>query len=324
MKLRGLADNMTIQIDEKLNPAIGNQNWTQRRARIANRIREDGLRLEKVQYALYAIADLCEHHTLNSLFPIADEKSITKQLVECLVTYSQYPRWDDKQVTQLSKVGITVNNYIKVREQLLTMIEIPDRSEMLAQKERYNKTREMVGQVDGYYPTPPEVVDLVLDEAGIEVGITILEPSCGTGAFIARLLEMGIMKQDITAVEWDYTLASYTEHEYGIKVLMKDFMAWQPQQVFDRIVMNPPFEKQQDIDHVTKAFSHLAVNGRLVSVMSLSWQFRDNVKSQQFRELMNQYGYHLELPKDAFKSSGTGVASMIVILNKNQKLIDAF
>ncbi len=43
-----------------------------------------------------------------------------------------------------------------------------------------------------------------------------------------------------------------------------DFLA----KTYDRIIMNPPFEKCQDIDHVYHAFYLLNPNGILVSIVS--------------------------------------------------------
>ena len=47
---------------------------------------------------------------------------------------------------------------------------------------------------------------------------------------------------------------------------------------YDRIVMNPPFEAGQDIDHVRHAFQFLKDGGRLVSIMSPSPFFREDKK----------------------------------------------
>ena len=63
-KIRKLADDMTAKISERLDPAIGQQNYTARRARIASGIREEGLRLAKLQAAMYAYADALEAGTI--------------------------------------------------------------------------------------------------------------------------------------------------------------------------------------------------------------------------------------------------------------------
>lgn len=50
-KLRALADGMDNAIEEKMHPAIGNQNLTPRRIRIAEGMRQDGERLQQVPSA---------------------------------------------------------------------------------------------------------------------------------------------------------------------------------------------------------------------------------------------------------------------------------
>lgn len=63
-KLRALADAMEATIESKESPAIGNQNFTLRRARIAGGMREEGEQLRRVQTALRAIADASDAGTL--------------------------------------------------------------------------------------------------------------------------------------------------------------------------------------------------------------------------------------------------------------------
>ncbi|NQZ63689.1 MAG: SAM-dependent DNA methyltransferase, partial [Crocosphaera sp.] len=63
-KFRDLADRMQSQIDNKLNPAIGQQRPTRRRARIAASMREDGEKLALIQAWLYAMADALDEGTL--------------------------------------------------------------------------------------------------------------------------------------------------------------------------------------------------------------------------------------------------------------------
>ena len=87
---------------------------------------------------------------------------------------------------------------------------------------------------------------------------------------------------------------------------------------FDRIIMNPPFEKQADIDHVTKAFELLADGGILVAIMSNGVTFRNNKKTVAFREnILDKHAALIEdNPEGAFKSSGTMVNTIMVKLVK--------
>ena len=59
-----------------------------------------------------------------------------------------------------------------------------------------------------------------------------------------------------------------------------------PENLYDRVVMNPPFDRERDIDHVIHALKFLAPEGVLVAIMSAGTEFRETRKSVAFRELM--------------------------------------
>lgn len=79
--------------------------------------------------------------------------------------------------------------------------------------------------------------------------------------------------------------------------------------------MNPPFGRQADIKHVSHALKFLKPGGLLVSVMASSVTFRSNKLTTDFRQLIVDRGGHIkELPEGAFKSSGTMVNTVIVVI----------
>lgn len=98
-------------------------------------------------------------------------------------------------------------------------------------------------------------------------------------------------------------------------VLQSDFLAQSPQPQYDRVIMNPPFEKQADIKHVLHAHKFLKPGGRLVSVMAASVLFRTNRLTVEFREFIQaKGGWIQELPEGSFKTSGTMVNTVIVTI----------
>lgn len=168
----------------------------------------------------------------------------------------------------------------------------------------------------GFFETPPEVLDVLLRHAELRPGLTALEPSAGRGR-IAGLLEAAGC--EVTCVELqpqnvDILLGA------GYRALCADFLALDsitPR--FNRIVMNPPFARQADIDHVTHALDFLAPGGRLVSVMSLGVTFRANRKTLDFVNLVEHHGGFFErLPEDAFKPSGTLVQTVVVVIPRKE------
>jgi len=89
-----------------------------------------------------------------------------------------------------------------------------------------------------------------------------------------------------------------------------------PTPIYDKVVMNPPFEKQADIDHVLHAFKFLKPGGRLVSIMASSVTFRENKKTLDFKELVDLHGFIEHNLAGAFKASGTMVNTVTVVLDK--------
>jgi hypothetical protein len=171
---------------------------------------------------------------------------------------------------------------------------------------------------NGYFPTPAPIVEQLIDLAGIVPRMTVLEPSAGKGNISNELIKRGchvcvfeLLPENRKALEIvPGELEPYLYPE-------PDFMKFDPGQIFDAVVMNPPFEKQADIDHVLKAYGHLKPGGRLVSVMSSGVTFRNDKKATAFRELIDRVGGEIiPLPEGAFKESGTMVNTVIVVLPK--------
>jgi type I restriction-modification system DNA methylase subunit len=80
--------------------------------------------------------------------------------------------------------------------------------------------------------------------------------------------------------------------------------------------MNPPFERQQDIDHVNHAWKFVMLGGRLVAIMSAGILFRENRKTKEFIEIVNTHGYIERLPENSFRDAGTGVNTCLVVMDK--------
>ncbi|MDD5511927.1 MAG: methyltransferase, partial [Dehalococcoidales bacterium] len=170
----------------------------------------------------------------------------------------------------------------------------------------------------GFYPTPPALVAKMIELADLRPGMRVLEPSAGTGA-IADMVGKIVGVPYITCIEL---------LEKNVEVLRKkefntmhvDFLKIQPyvgDLAFDRVLMNPPFENQQDIDHVCHALNFLRHGGRLVSIMSPGFTFRENKKSAYFRSLVEDLGgWYSKNEPDAFKESGTGIQTVTVVIDR--------
>jgi hypothetical protein len=98
-------------------------------------------------------------------------------------------------------------------------------------------------------------------------------------------------------------------------VLAADFLTLPAVPVYDRVLMNPPFEKGQDLAHVMRACLWLQPGGRLVSVMAASVTFNSCRAHREFRDFVAELDGTIEpLPDDAFAAAGTGVRTVVVTL----------
>ncbi|ENG2499820.1 PLxRFG domain-containing protein [Pseudomonas aeruginosa] len=90
---------------------------------------------------------------------------------------------------------------------------------------------------------------------------------------------------------------------------------------YDRIVMNPPFSKGRDIQHVQHAYSLLKPGGRLVAIMSEGAFFQSNKAAENFRAWLDGLGATSErLPEGSFMDPAlpvnTGVNARMVVIDK--------
>lgn len=156
-----------------------------------------------------------------------------------------------------------------------------------------------------FFETPEKLAAELVEMADIQYGETVLEPSAGHGR-IARLIP------NVKAIEIDSDNC-HTLLNIGINPHHGDFLDYVEKA--DVIIANPPFTKQQDVDHVTHMIE--LANRRVVSIMSSSVLWRDNKKTLEFKELISQYDHEfIELDNGVFKESGTNVKTVILVLDK--------
>lgn len=163
-----------------------------------------------------------------------------------------------------------------------------------------------------FYATPESIVDELIDIADIQNGMIILEPSAGDGAIVDKIVGC-----NVKAVEYDKERYEVLKSK-GIDVDCEDFIKWAGNSTdkFDRVIMNPPFSKGQDISHVMFAYGLLKDSGKLVAVMSQGFTFKSDKKSVEFRELVEAKGGYKENKHGDFKESGTSVKTVIVWIDK--------
>lgn len=178
----------------------------------------------------------------------------------------------------------------------------------------YRNAKQEFGQFD----TPEDLARYAVDLAKVSAGMTVYEPNAGTGNIVAAVIEAtgtgaGIFGCEIDPKRHAFCTARHHRAFGSGGLALADFLTIEPNPVFDRVVMNPPFAKQADSDHVLHAAKFLAVDGILVSIMSAGIMIRQDRKAVAFREFIERHNGTIErLPENAFKTSGTLVQTCIV------------
>lgn len=162
-----------------------------------------------------------------------------------------------------------------------------------------------------FFPTPDKLVGCLLHSAEIKETDRVLEPSAGQGAIANRIpncVVVELMEQNIKALERQ----GYTPHA-------GDFLSMDAKTLgtFDKIIANPPFTKNQDIDHIRHMYSLLNDGGRIVSMASIGWMTGSQKKQIEFREWLNDLGADIvNISSGEFKESGTMVSTCLITINK--------
>lgn len=173
----------------------------------------------------------------------------------------------------------------------------------------YQRVKQDLGQFD----TPPDLAERAADLANLRPGLSATEPSAGIGRLALAMRARGV---EPMCVEIDAKRAEKLVTLGFRAVICGDFLALQQLPKRDRILMNPPFAAQADVDHVSKALDLVKPGGRLVSIMSSGAMHRSNRKAVAFRERVAALGGTFELlPGNAFASSGTGVTACILVVD---------
>ena len=167
----------------------------------------------------------------------------------------------------------------------------------------------------GFFPTPSKLAKEVVARTDIKAGMLVLEPSAGLGA-IAFEAGSVVGVDNVHCVELQEKNVILLRKTFK-NVIQGDFMGVPVNPIYDRVVMNPPFEKQADIDHVIRAYSFLKAGGVLTAILSAGTSFRTNRKAEDFRTWIKTLGSKIEdLPEGSFKESGTMTNTVIVTLKK--------
>ena len=311
-KLRALADGMADAIADKRRDRLAN---TPKRQRQAQEARIEAAHLERAQKALYALADLHDAGTVPEALRGVATKSAVLELAKSKILYEggYYDGGRD-----------TGKPYSETPAALALWGLLAPQS---PEEKKAEELRRMVealqfANIPGYFPTPRALVLEMIEAARLPEGSYILcEPSAGAGAILDVVREVSPTAAERAFIwERNHSLGKILEAK-GYRLYGADFMELPEAGLppADRVLMNPPFEKGQDIDHVRRAFGMLRPGGRLVAIMSPGAFYRGDAKAAAFRDWFeNLGGERRDIEPGAFKESGTGIGAVMVIIDREE------
>jgi hypothetical protein len=165
-----------------------------------------------------------------------------------------------------------------------------------------------------FFATPDDLADYLVGLAETMGVHKILEPSAGQGAIVKAIVR-DFPEAEVDCYELMPTNQIILKKVVGVNLKGDNFFACNGS--YDRIIANPPFSKNQDIDHIMHMYQCLNKGGRIVTIASKHWQFCDNKKELAFKNWLSQIGAEvIEIESGKFKESGTMVSTCIIVINK--------
>jgi phospholipid N-methyltransferase len=167
-----------------------------------------------------------------------------------------------------------------------------------------------------FFPTPQDLAEKMVHLADVKNHHSILEPSAGQGAIINEIISVSDVQPAIYEL-MDLNVDILEKKGLCVNLIGRDYMKDNDGAQYDRIIANPPFAKNQDIDHIMKMFENCKNGGRIVTLSSRHWQHSQNKKETAFREFLESVDCEIEeIESGAFKESGTNISTLLLIINK--------
>lgn len=211
--------------------------------------------------------------------------------------------------------GITNEQQFQQAKKDLAELMGPKKTEPDTQRQIREKTAALIGvKIPGFFPTPKPVAEAMVEAADIQEGMTVLEPSAGKGDLADVIRDETGITPDV--IETSSTLGDILKLK-GYEPLQADFLEQTGE--YDRIVINPPYEKGQDIDHVRHAYDMLKPGGRIVALMSEGVFSRGDSKATAFRQWLEEVGGTSEkiaagafTGKESFRQTGVAIRQVVI------------
>lgn len=238
-------------------------------------------------------------------------------------------------IIRLPQIKLDRNQYLEVKNSLELIggkwkggktqgfVFEEDSTELLAQLasgEQRNLKKEFQ-----FFSTPKELAGTMVIACfpfvieGLDV--KILEPSAGDGALIKAFREQHGNQFQVDCFELMGLNRSKLIKLDNVKIISDDFIDCavngRINNKYDFIIANPPFTKNQDIDHIVCMYKACKPGGIIVTLSSTSWQRGSQKKQEAFKEWLHYLGADItEIPAGAFAESGTSIETLMITIRK--------
>jgi hypothetical protein len=321
-KFRQYAETARKAAAKKRDNGTQHQTPTRRRLDMLAGMRAEAERFDQQQAAFVGLADAWDDGSIPEILMGLSTKAHVERLA--YIAFGPATYWS----SELDGTGLTKENYIQAAQALLHISADTNHVNPVETQIADIKRRLFGSKIPGFFPTTPEVVKRMMLLADLKPDMTVLEPSAGWGNIADELRTWPVL---LHVIEINRSLQEILRLK-GHTLAADDFLEFDPDHPnwsmpvnrygntgYDRICANPPFENEQDIDHVRHMYELLKPGGRLVSIMCESAFFRSTKKAQAFQQWLVNVGAHIEkLPEGSFAKGEvpTGVAARLISVNK--------
>lgn len=189
--------------------------------------------------------------------------------------------------------------------------------EQIASGEKRNLKKEFQ-----FFATPESLASEMVMYADIQPTDIVLEPSAGQGAIIKAIQQRHpahpVQYCELMPLNQTFLLKQQADYTLFVN---EDFLRITNRpNFFDKIIANPPFAKNQDIDHIYKMWEVLKPGGRIVTIASKHWLYSSNKKEISFKNWLYDTVEATvnTVEAGAFEESGTKIETVMIIIDKSK------
>lgn len=161
--------------------------------------------------------------------------------------------------------------------------------------------------------TPLDLVSKLVEWSDVWPSARVLEPSAGDGRIVHALFEAGV--KAVNACELDAAMNARCA-DMGATMIGTDFLKCNPDKKYDRVIMNPPFERSSADKHIEHAFKFLVPGGELYSIAPKTTG--ESLADMKLDLFECSYATFETLGSDLFREFGTNIEVLIVEIHKER------